>query len=262
MDKVVVLAAGAGTRMRKADATVELTREQQLLAERGVKGLIPIGRPFLDYVLTRVADAGFRQVCLVIGPRHDELRNYYSAVATRRLQICFAVQEQPLGTAHAVAAAEDFAGNEPFLVINSDNCYPVEAMRGLRESTECAVAGFDREGLVRGGNIPDERVAKFAILESDGCGYLKRVLEKPDPDTLHRMPEPVLVSMNCWRFATGDFHGLPSDRSVAARGIRDPGCGHVFNDTTRAAVSRLCVRRSGPGLVKPAGHRRLETASW
>ena len=46
MDKVVVLAAGAGTRMRKADAAVQLTREQQLLAEQGIKGLIPIGRPF------------------------------------------------------------------------------------------------------------------------------------------------------------------------------------------------------------------------
>ena len=155
--------------------------------------------------MTRVADAGFRHVCLVIGPRHDELRNYYSTVATRRLQISFAVQEEPLGTAHAVASAADFAGSDPFLVINSDNCYPVEVMRTMRDGTECAVAGFDRQGLTRGGNIPDERVAKFAILESDDQGYLKSVLEKPDPDTLHRMPAPVLVSMNCWRFAPAIF---------------------------------------------------------
>ena len=68
MDKIVILAAGLGKRMREHDDGAQLSADQVAAAETGVKALIPIGRPFLDYVLTRVADAGFCRVCLIIGP--------------------------------------------------------------------------------------------------------------------------------------------------------------------------------------------------
>ena len=200
MDKAVILAAGAGKRMRQAAPSAALSPEQAELAARGIKALIPIGRPFLDYVLARVAEAGYRRVCLVIGPAHDELRTYYGRLASRRLSITFAVQEEPLGTAHAVAAAAAFIGDDYFLVINSDNCYPVPVLRELRGAEGSAVAGFERRGLVSGGNIPDERVARFAVLEVGDDGYLRGVLEKPEPAVLDRLPDPILVSMNCWRF--------------------------------------------------------------
>ncbi|NCC94511.1 MAG: hypothetical protein EOM10_14745, partial [Opitutae bacterium] len=109
-------------------------------AVSGVKALIPIDRPFLDYVLTVVADAGYRRICLVIGPEHRELREYYSAVRAARLHIEFAVQQRPLGTADAVLAAQSFAQGEPFLMINSDNHYPQVALEGLRKAGGPAVA--------------------------------------------------------------------------------------------------------------------------
>lgn len=205
MSKVVILAAGAGTRMRRGDASTQLTPAQEKIAAEGIKAMIPIGRPFLDYVLTRVADAGYRQVCLVVGPQHDVLRQYYRDVAKTRLSIEFAVQSQPLGTAHAVAAAREFAGDDSFLVINSDNCYPTNVMAAMRIADGCAVAGFDRRGLTTGSNIPAERVARFAILEADADGCLRRAIEKPDPKLLEGMPEPILVSMNCWRFSPEIF---------------------------------------------------------
>ncbi len=31
---------------------------------------ISIGRPFLDYLLSPLADAGFAEICIVIGPEH------------------------------------------------------------------------------------------------------------------------------------------------------------------------------------------------
>src|ERR1700688_4936706 len=76
-DKAVILAAGLGTRMRKADDAASLDARQAAIADTGVKALIPIKRPFLDYVLHALADAGFKRVCLVIGPDHHELRRYY-----------------------------------------------------------------------------------------------------------------------------------------------------------------------------------------
>ena len=39
--------------------------------------MIPIGRPFMDYALSGLADAGYAEACLVIGPEHQIVRNYY-----------------------------------------------------------------------------------------------------------------------------------------------------------------------------------------
>src|SRR5690606_15812717 len=93
--EAVILARGLGTRMRRPDAAAALDREQSRVADAGLKAMIPIGRPFLDYVLSALADAGVSDVCLVIGPEHDSVRTYYTeAVAPRRLRIRFAVQER------------------------------------------------------------------------------------------------------------------------------------------------------------------------
>jgi len=204
MDKAVILARGLGTRMRKADPAVTLTDAEAAAATAGVKAMIPIGRPFMDYLLAALAEAGYRRVCVVIGPEHTAVRDYYKALGTTRIEIAFAVQSQPLGTADAVAAAEAFAGGEPIAVLNCDNYYPVAALRALREAlTGSGLAAFSREGLL-GGNIAPDRVAAFAVIEADATGRLVGIVEKPSPDTLAR-GGPVYVSMNCWRFTPAIF---------------------------------------------------------
>jgi len=211
MDKAVVLARGLGTRMRKSDAAASLTDQQAAVAETGVKAMMPLDRPFLDYVLSALADAGYRRICLVIGPEHDTVRDYYERkVALKRISVDFAVQTEPLGTADAVAAAEEFAAGAHFLVINSDNYYPAEAMRALRELDGPALAGFERDGMLAGGNIPPDRVEKFAVVQSDDDGYLRRIIEKPGPRDLEKLPRPLRLSMNCWRFGPEIFTACKS----------------------------------------------------
>src|SRR5579864_4689160 len=130
--KAVILARGLGKRMRSPDATAQLAADQMRAADAGMKAMIPIGRPFLDYVLSALADAGFVQICLVVGPEHKAIREYYQGISPRRIEISFAIQEKPLGTANALLAAKQFAGHEEFVVLNSDNYYPVEVFRALR----------------------------------------------------------------------------------------------------------------------------------
>lgn len=200
MDKVVVLAAGLGTRMREGDGE-GLTEAQRLAADSGVKALIPIDRPFLDYVLTTVADAGFRRVCLIIGPDHDELRRHYREVEAQRLQFEFAVQPRPgTGTADALTAAREFVGDDPFLTINSDNHYPLDALQALRDLDGPGLPGFDRTALVEQSNIPAQRIERFAIIETDADGSLRRIVEKPAPELMESLGQSLGVSMNCWRF--------------------------------------------------------------
>lgn len=205
MDKAVILARGLGTRMRKADEAADLTDAEHAAAQTGVKAMIPIARPFLDYVLAGLADAGYRRVCLVIGPEHDAMRDYYGSLDCTRLAVEFAVQLEPLGTADAVAAAEDFAGGEAILVVNSDNYYPTEALRGLRVMGGSALAAFDRDALLDGSNIPPDRISRFAVVLCAPDGTMARILEKPDPQTLQSLEGPIRLSMNCWRFAPAIF---------------------------------------------------------
>jgi len=192
--------------MRRPDAAAQLDAQQAAVAETGVKALIPIDRPFLDYVLSAAADAGCRRVCLVVGPQHDALRDYYGRqVRPRRLSIDFAVQAEPKGTADAVAAAESFSGGDDFLVINSDNYYPAEALSALREQQGSAVALFEQQSMLAGSNISAERLRHFAVGQIDGRGRLQRILEKPDEATLAALPKPLWLSMNCWRFGPAIF---------------------------------------------------------
>jgi len=235
MDKAVILARGLGTRMQKLDSSVELTEEQAAVAKTGVKAMIPIDRPFLDYVISALADASYRRICLVIGPENDEIRNYYASLDCRRVNIEFAIQTKPLGTSDAVAAAEKFADEDDFCVINSDNYYPVEVLRALHELDGPGLAAFDRDVLIDDSNIPAERIEKFAIIKTDSDGYLTKIIEKPAPSVIASVPKPIFVSMNCWRLNSAIF--------TACRSISPSERGELeLTDAVQYAIDNLGQR--------------------
>ena len=209
-EKAVVLARGLGTRMRKEDASAALSREQMAAADAGIKSMIRIGRPFMDYILSGLADAGYSEACLVIGPEHQMVRDYYRDHPPQRSRIRFAVQEKPLGTADAVLSARDAIGDELFLVVNSGNYYPVRVLADLRELTQPGVALFERARLVAESNIPEERVAKFALAQVDAEGFLERIHEKPFEEMVRALGPAAGVSMNCWLFSPSIFRACLS----------------------------------------------------
>jgi len=214
--KAVILAAGLGTRMQAGDDSTVLAPEQAAAAAAGAKAMMPVGRPFLDYVLASLADAGFTDVCIVVNPRDEVVRaRYTGGVALSRLRITFAVQAAPIGTADALLAAEEFVAGEPFVVLNADNYYPVEGLRLLHAAGEPATLAFSSEGLVRDGGISRERIARYALLDVGADGYVADIIEKPDAATFtaHR---DAPVSMNVWRFDADIFRACrdvqPSSR--------------------------------------------------
>lgn len=227
MLEAVILAAGSGTRMRLEDPSVALRGHQAVAAQVGAKGLISFaGRPFLDYVLDQVVDAGCRSACLVVAPgsivaehyraehyradhyraEHHRAEHHRDSVAVD-LKLSFAVQESPLGTADALLAAEEIIGDRPFLLLNSDNLYPADALRGLLEAEGPAVLGVERSQATENArsNLTDERLATYAVLEIDRAGLLTGILEKPDVETWSRLPQPVVVGVNAWRFSPEIF---------------------------------------------------------
>ncbi len=211
MNKVVILAAGRGTRMRRAAPGVRLDEQQWRMADQGLKGLIPFHRhAFLDYVISAAAEAGLGSVCLVVGPLPSPIRDHYQGREIGQVRIEFAVQQEPLGSAHALLAAESFAGEDPFVVINSDNYYPAPLLARMHELDGSGMAGFEREALISGSNIPAERVAAYALVTTDADGFMTDIIEKPDPATVRALAGRSWVSMTCWRFGPSIFRACRS----------------------------------------------------
>jgi glucose-1-phosphate thymidylyltransferase len=185
--------------MRRAEAGVTLGPQQDEVASQGIKGMISVGRPFLDYVLSGLADAGVTRVCLVIGPEHGAVREYYRGIDLPvRVAVEFAVQEHPRGTADAVLAAEAFTAGKSLLALNADNYYPGVALAALRQLPRAGLVGFRRSGLVRGENFPVERINAFALIEVSPDGRLTRIVEKPTSAEAEAFGLDPLVSMNAW----------------------------------------------------------------
>ena len=230
--QAVILARGLGTRMRRElvdNATEEqpsaatpeatppaLAAQQAAAAANGEKGMMPFARPFLDYSLSVLADAGIREAVLVVGPEHDEMRSYFQRTAARRrVALRFAVQEEPRGTADALAAAASAVDDAACLVLNSDNLYPLAAVQALAALGSSGLVAFEARALASGG-IEPERVFKFALLDIRPEEQLRTIVEKPAPDHPLAMRQEHWVSMNLWSFTPRIFNACtriaPSSR--------------------------------------------------
>jgi glucose-1-phosphate thymidylyltransferase len=200
-----------------------LPPDQARAAAGGAKAMMPLAvggaataRPFLDYSLSALADAGYTDVCLVVAPDHDAIaRHYQGPGAPRRLRLAFAVQDEPRGTADAVGAAAGWTGADPFLVINGDNYYAVRTLASLVGRPGAATALFEAEALVARSNIPAERIRAFALCEV-ADGRLVRIVEKPTPEQAAALPHG-LVSMTCWRMPAA-IHDACRRLSPSVRG--------------------------------------------
>jgi glucose-1-phosphate thymidylyltransferase len=203
--------------MRAPADGVALDAAQTAAANAGLKCMMPIaGRPFLDYVLHSLAEAGIDDVVLVVGPSHDAAREHYAKRATARLRITFATQAEPLGTADAVLAGESWAGETPFLVLNSDNLYPADVLRALVDARGPALPGFARDSL----GLPLDRTGAFALIEEDDRRCLSRIVEKPGIAVMAAAGPAARVSMNVWRFDARIFAAC-RDVALSMRGEKE-----------------------------------------
>lgn len=86
--KAIILAAGKGTRMKSDLPKVLHTIHT---------------KPLAAYVIDAAKGAGAEQICLVIGYQADRVKKEFSDCG-----VTFALQEEQLGTGHAVMCAGDF----------------------------------------------------------------------------------------------------------------------------------------------------------
>jgi dTDP-glucose pyrophosphorylase len=239
-ERAVILARGLGTRMRRA-TDGELDPAQAQAAESGAKAMMPIvvagnrggtgvvSRPFLDYSLSALADAGYTDVCLVVAPDHETMARYYAGPGQpRRLRLAFAVQDEPIGTANAVAAAETWTGDDPFLVVNGDNYYAVRTLASLVGRPGAATALYPLEVLLARSNIAADRIRAFALGVVED-GRLARIVEKPTREQAAALGD-ALVSMTCWRMP-------PAIHAACRRVTRSPRGEYELVDAVNALIA-------------------------
>ncbi|MEM2145947.1 MAG: glucose-1-phosphate thymidylyltransferase, partial [Candidatus Jordarchaeaceae archaeon] len=103
------MSGGRGTRLRPLTFTT-------------AKQLIPVAnKPILGYVLDHVAQTGIKDVGVIIAPETGEdVKNYVKDGAEWNINVTYIPQE-PLGLAHAVKTAQNFLGEDSFIMCLGDN---------------------------------------------------------------------------------------------------------------------------------------------
>ncbi len=215
---IVIMAAGASSRMRRSlDSPDNGIYLNQDISPDIPKAMIPVGpngRPFLDYLLLNVARAGYSEIVIVVSESDELIQERYAdpsgILLPDGLKISFTVQEiaggreKPAGTADALLCAlksrPDWAGQR-VTVCNSDNLYPVTALKTVLESEyENSMIAFESKAL----GLLREKIETFAVIRSDSEGQVLEIIEKPDSTTYESAADEsgrINVSMNVFRFS-------------------------------------------------------------
>jgi bifunctional UDP-N-acetylglucosamine pyrophosphorylase/glucosamine-1-phosphate N-acetyltransferase len=176
----IILAAGAGTRMKSA-----LPKVLHKVA----------GLPLLGHVVGALRAAGVERIVVVTSPAGEAVRDY-----ARALGCGSAVQHQQLGTGHAAASAReamaDFSGT--LLVVNGDmplvtgetidECLKAQTRTGL------ALLAFEAQDPGAYGRV---------LLTPDG--FLNRIVEYKDATASERAV--TLCNAGCYAADAGKFFG-------------------------------------------------------
>jgi len=107
--KALITSGGRGTRLRP------ITHTQN-------KHLIPIAnKPILHYAIEAVAEAGIKQIGIVVNADNQDVANAIGNGKKWGVQITYIPQEAPLGLAHVVKISQNFIKDEPFIFYLGDN---------------------------------------------------------------------------------------------------------------------------------------------
>lgn len=138
--QAIILAAGRGERL-------------SVLTTLRPKVMLPVGnKPIVEFVIEALAANGIRDIVLVVGYQREMVQDYLGSGERLGVSLGYVVQENQLGTGHALNAAQESAAQN-FLVLPGDNIISAEAVGELARSTENAIlvtdqARGDQHGVV------------------------------------------------------------------------------------------------------------------
>jgi glucose-1-phosphate thymidylyltransferase len=157
--KGLLLAGGHGTRLRP-------------LTFSGNKHMLPIAnQPMLFYGLRHLADAGIREVGVILGPIREGIEETVGDGHAFGLRITYIEQGPPKGLAHAVLCARPFLGADPFVMYLGDNLLQQGALPLVRRFSV-----GDVDAVL--GVTPVPHPSRYGVVEMDGDRIVS-IVEKP-----------------------------------------------------------------------------------
>jgi len=158
--KALVLSGGKGTRLRPLTFTC-------------AKQLIPVAnKPILGYVLDQIAETGITQIGLIVAPETgSHVEEYVKGGSEWNLNVSYIPQE-PLGLAHAVKTAQNFLGQDSFIMCLGDNL--------TGQGVSKLVQKFKDENLDSLIVLKEvDNPSSFGIAQLDPKGNIVKLVEKP-----------------------------------------------------------------------------------
>jgi glucose-1-phosphate thymidylyltransferase len=147
--KALILAGGKGTRLRPITHT-------------SAKQLVPVAnKPILFYGIEAIRDAGIQEVGIIVGDTADEVQAAVGDGSGLGVDVTYIPQEAPLGLAHAVKIAEDFMGDDSFVMYLGDNLLSGGITGFVREFEK---GEYDAQILLTRVKNPSD----FGVAELDG----------------------------------------------------------------------------------------------
>jgi mannose-1-phosphate guanylyltransferase len=161
--QAVVLVGGLGTRLRPLTETIP-------------KQLLPVaGIPMIERVLAQLALHGVDRAVLSMGYLPDAFVAAYPDERIGGVDVSFAIEEVPLGTAGAIRFAAHAASiDETFLAVNGD------VLTDLDVSSLVKVHR-DRGAACTIHLTPVEDPSRYGVVVTDASGTVLSFVEKPDP---------------------------------------------------------------------------------
>ena len=159
--KAVLLAAGKGTRLLPISEFVS-------------KQMIPIaGKFLLEYMIEDLVDAGFDELCLVVGHLGNQIKDYFGNGKKFNAKIQYVIQNEQLGTAHALKNVKQFVENERFLVYLSDTIIPNDLKTHIKNMLN------DKSDVsVLSANVLRNQISEVGTIQVGKDGCVEQINEK------------------------------------------------------------------------------------
>ena len=163
--KGLILSGGKGTRLQPITFT-------------SAKQLVPVAnRPVLFYGIDAMASAGIEEIGIIIAPETgDEIRAMVGTGEQFGVKITFILQDEPAGLAHAVLTAEEFLGDDPFVMYLGDNLL----QGGISDLVE-AFRSSSPDALILLTPVADPE--NYGVAELDGDRVISLEEKPPQPKT-------------------------------------------------------------------------------
>jgi bifunctional UDP-N-acetylglucosamine pyrophosphorylase/glucosamine-1-phosphate N-acetyltransferase len=161
--RAVILTAGEGTRMRP----LTLTRP---------KTMLPVGgKPLLEYNVEALRDAGIKNITMIVGYQKEAVMEHFKDGENLGVNITYVIQEERLGTAHAIGQVANLAGdNDAIIVTNGDIILENELITSLMDKYHQSHA----QSILVLTEVEDP--SAFGVVELVG-DCIQDIVEKPNP---------------------------------------------------------------------------------